>query len=261
MSNDLLNKTYWMLPYEARRFLFKINHRDNYLRLIGLRTAESQKLNSPTFKPFIEHRCIFVHIPKSAGISLGYSIFGRHTGNHTTISEYQIAFDRSEFNSFFKFTFVRNPWDRLLSAFLFLKNGGRNKGDLQWAEQHLSDYKSFDEFVTKWVNRDNIYKGIHFIPQHKFITTKNPAKPDVDFMGFFENINDDYEYVRNRLGVGNNLIHDNKTAGRNGEYRSYYNEKIKDIVSDVYREDISLLGYNFDNTSLEKQIKERKAGW
>lgn len=258
MNKGFTSKIYWVLPYEARRFLFKVTYQDIYLMLMGLRTADPKILNSPTFKPFIEHKCIFVHIPKAAGISLGYSIFGRHTGNHTTISEYQIAFDRSEFNGFFKFAFVRNPWDRLLSAFLFLKNGGRNKNDLQWAEQHLSGFRSFDEFVLKWVNRQNIYKGIHFVPQYRFVTTKKITRPDVDFVGFFENINNDYEYVRSRLGFGNDLIHDNKTTEKSGEYQSYYSEKTKNIVSDVYREDIEVFGYNFENTSLESQLKKRK---
>jgi hypothetical protein len=257
MNEEALKKIYWRLPYGLRRFLFMAKHPKKYLLFRRLRTEEPQKLNSPTFKPFIENKCIFIHIPKAAGISIGYSIFGRHTGNHTTIAEYQIVFSSEEFESFFKFTFVRNPWDRLLSAFLFLKEGGRNKSDYRWAEEHLSPFKSFDDFVVEWINRRNINKGIHFKPQYEFITIPQGLKLEVDFVGFFENVNNDYEYIQNKLRIGKKLILENKTHGKRSDYRSYYSDRMIEIVSDVYSEDIEFFGYDFENTSLEKQLTYR----
>lgn len=247
-----MKKMYWTLLYELRRLLFRVKNPAKYQLLKSLRTKSPEKLNCSTFKPFIENKCIFTHIPKTAGISIGYSIFGRHTGNHTTIAEYQMAFDRKEFNSFFKFTFVRNPWDRLLSAFLFLKNGGRNKSNNGWAEKNLSSYKSFNDFVMKWVERKNINTIIHFKPQYKFITTPEILEPKVDFIGFYENIEKDYEYICNKLFISKKLIFDNKTIKKVNDYRFYYNDKTIEIVSDVYKEDIELFGYKFDNSTIEK---------
>ena len=165
-----MNRFYWLLPYEIRRKLFKVIHPKKYEYLTWLRTENPVQLNSPTFKPFIDNKCIFVHIPKAAGISIGYSLFGRHTGNHTTIEEYQIAFNKQEFECFFKFTFVRNPFDRLFSAFHFMRKGGRNPDDARWTEEHLSKFNTFEDFVLNWVNEENIQKGVHFIPQYRFIT-------------------------------------------------------------------------------------------
>lgn len=257
----IIKKLFWKLPHELRRLLFRVKYPVKYQLLKSLRTEMPEKLNSPTFKPFIENKCIFIHIPKSAGTSVNQSIFGRNTGNHTTIAEYQIAFSRKEFDSFFKFTFVRNPWDRLLSAFIYLKNGGRCKKDYQWAEKHLFPYKNFNDFVMEWVSKRNVFKGIHFLPQYRFITTPKNFKPEVNFIGFFENIDNDYEYIRKLLHVGKKLIHENETIGKIGDYRSFYNDKTVEIVYDVYHEDIELFGYDFENTSLGKQLASRSYDW
>jgi len=260
MMKEIRNKIYWSFSYEFRQTMFMAIHPIEYMLLKSLRTKEPERFKPRTFKPFIENRCIFVQIPKVAGVSISNSLFGYHTGGHVTIPEYQLVFNRKEFDSFFKFTFVRNPWDRLLSAFLYLKNGGRNKGDYQWAEKYLLAYNSFNDFVMEWVNERNITKGIHFKPQYRFLTTPNNLKPEVDFIGFFENIVDDYQYIRNVLRFGEELKYENKTKGKTNDYRLYYNDKTIEIVSKVYRDDIELFGYDFENTSLEKQLSNR-SGW
>ncbi len=240
-----------MLPYNERRILFKFYNPSKYQLLNNLRVNSPKELNSPTFKPFLQHKCIFVHIPKAAGISVGYSLFGRHTGNHTTIAEYQIAFSKKEFDSFFKFTFVRNPWDRLLSAFLFLKNGGRNQTDYNWSHKHLTRFNNFNDFVNGWINRENVNSGIHFKPQYEFVTLPTKHKHELDFIGYYENIVNDFDRIRSKLGIGKKLEYNNKTKSKQKDYRSYYNDKNIGIVADVYREDIDFFGYDFENTSLK----------
>lgn len=59
------------------------------------------------------------------------TLFGNLGGAQLRIPHDQLIFSQREFEDYFKFTFVRNPWDRLLSAFLFLKKGGANKVDRQ----------------------------------------------------------------------------------------------------------------------------------
>ena len=257
MNKEFLKQIYWRLPYKQRRILFKLNNPSEYRSLNNLRVNNPKKLNYPTFKPFLKYKCIFVHIPKTAGLSIGYGLFGRHTGNHTTIAEYQIAFNRKEFDSFFKFEFVRNTWDRILSSFIYLKNGGRNQVDFNWSEKYLSRFNNFDDFVTGWVNRENINIGIHFKPQYEFITLPTKLKHKVDFIGFYENISDDFNYIRNQLGIGKKLEFINKTRNKQKDYRFYYNDKIREIVADVYREDIEFFGYDFENAFLERKLINR----
>lgn len=247
MTGNPISTLVWRLPYGARRWL-RAAARPGYFRhLQRLRTAGPEQLHAPTLKPFIQRRCIFVHIPKAAGISVGYALFGRHTGNHATVADYQLAFSRQEFEQFFTFTFVRNPWDRLVSAYHFLKNGGRNENDRRWAEANLAGFDGFEDFVRGWVNRRNIHTALHFMPQCRFITLPGRAGPQVDFVGSLENIEADFARVCQRLGCAAELTCDNRTAGRQGDYRSYYDDRTREIVAGAYREDLDLLGYDFES--------------
>ena len=69
-----------------------------------------------------EHRCVFIHIPKAAGTSLTKTLFAAPS-RHLQYTEYERA-NPKKFKKYFKFTFVRNPYDRLFSAYSFLKKGG-----------------------------------------------------------------------------------------------------------------------------------------
>ncbi|MBA2490567.1 MAG: hypothetical protein H0V34_02305 [Gammaproteobacteria bacterium] len=65
--------------------------------------------NVRTLQPFDRYRCIYVHIPKTGGVSISTSLFGSTTGRHRTVAEYKQIFGERAFKDYFKFTFVRNP--------------------------------------------------------------------------------------------------------------------------------------------------------
>jgi len=86
----------------------------------------------------------------------------------------------------------------------------------------------------------------------------------MDFVGFFENIEDDFDIVKRELSLDPNLPlrHYNKRKARAGcpsNYKTSYSNEAIEIVSELYRRDIELLGYNFDNSSLESQLAQRVA--
>ena len=235
----------WKLPYELRRRCFEWSDPIEYKRLQFLRNSSPEQTNEPTFKPILDKKCLFVHIPKAAGISIGKAIFGRNTGNHTFVSQYQIAFSKKEFNSMFKFSFVRNPWDRLYSAYTFLSNGGRNENDKKWFDHHLGEYKDFESFVLDWVNNRNIELGIHFIPQYKFLTNPGSTKLKVDFVGRYESIDSDWEFVKSQIELEGILAKVNESIGRKNDFRDCYSNKMKAVVAEAYYEDTRLFKYKF----------------
>lgn len=240
----------WLFPYDTRQLLFKTLSPRAYKHFQEMRNIDTQKGRS--IKPFDEQRSIFVHITKCAGISVATSLFGNLGGGHLRVPHYQLIFSKREFEEYFKFTFVRNPWDRLVSAFLFLKKGGANKADRQWAHENLSRFADFNGFVTGWVGRKNVNKWKHFVPQYKFLCQPGSRTPSVDFIGYFEHLSEDFAYVQKRLGCHSSLQHLNKTEGGKKDYREYYTEAARKIVADVYQEDIHMFGYNFDNTLLKR---------
>lgn len=197
--------------------------------------------------PFDRYRCIFVHIPKTGGIAVARSLFDAYPGGHVSLQEFESVYSKAELATYFKFTFVRNPWDRLVSAYAFLKAGGFNEYDGRWARTHLARYGSFDVFVREWINERNIYKLTHFIPQSRFVCLEG-RRLGVDFVGRFETIDEDFRHVRIRLGIDARLQRMNTTPGRRADYRSYYSDETARIVADVYSNDIELFGYDFDNS-------------
>jgi chondroitin 4-sulfotransferase 11 len=208
-----------------------------------------------TYKPFDDTRSIFVHIPKCAGVSVANALYGNGAGGHATFDDYLRVFEPRAMLQYFKFTVVRNPWDRLVSAFHFLKGGGFKPADRVWADAELGAYDTFDDFVRRWVNDTNIWKWYHFQPQYHYMIERR-QKIALDFIGMVENIDEDFAYIANRVGVDCSLPQTNRSD--HSQYTEYYCSTTKQIVADVYRRDISLLGYSFDNSSVPEQIANRK---
>lgn len=253
------SQLFYRLPYDIRRSLYGKWYPEKFRWYQERRAID--KHNSRCYKPFDRYRCIFVHIPKTGGISISKSLFGNLAGCHTKISEYQIIFNRSDFNSYFKFTFVRNPWDRVFSAYNYLKQGGMHEEDRAWAEANLASCRNFDEFIKYRIRERAILQQVHFAPQYQFLCLPSREKIWVDFLGFYENIQEDFSYIKNRILPDNisKLLHENKTQS-NGEkldYKKFYTKTTRKIVAKVYERDISLFGYEFDNSSLNAQLEKR----
>lgn len=248
---------FWHLPPELRRKLAPSVLPKRHESFQGKLQPNAEERFGSTLKPFVDHKCIFVHIPKSAGLSVTDGLFGAVTGSHIKLVEYQTMFSRQEFDQFFKFTFVRNPWDRLVSAFFYLKKGGINANNLKWSRKNLDRYDDFDTFAKRWVNEKNVYSHLHFMPQHLFICLPRKRNPAVDFIGYYEHLEADYDFIRGRIGVGTELEAKNVTSDRNRDYRQYYSEETKRIVADAYHRDIELFEYDFDNESVQEVIANR----
>ncbi|MDC0601603.1 sulfotransferase family protein [Aliiglaciecola sp.] len=252
MKNIAIKVLPQRLYLEYRYWDYKITNKRGHESKQKLRRNIDDREYS--YRPFDENNAIFVHVPKCAGVSIAKTLFGCLAGGHTTLDEYITVFEPCNLTNYFKFTIVRNPWDRLVSAYFFLKKGGFGKKDRAWFERELSAYNSFDDFVKNWLSKDNIQKWHHFRPQYQYILNKH-GKIKLDFVGFLENIDQDFDIIKNQIGLEVNLNESNKST--HNKYIDYYNEETKDIVAKVYAEDISLLGYNFDNSSLQKQILAR----
>jgi hypothetical protein len=151
-----------------------------------------------------------------------------------------------DFQRYFKFTFVRNPWDRFISAYTFLKAGGSNDKDNAWAEQNLRQYPDVNAFIKAWVNPQNVRSWIHFRPQYEFIYHPN-GQLLVDFVGKYENLAEDFRLVQDRIGTDLELVHINLTAHRKRDYSSYFTAETAEIIGRVYARDIELFGYHYDD--------------
>jgi len=220
----------------------KIKEREVYQEYDKLR-----KTPGHVYYLFDETESIFIHIPKAGGISTIKSLYGEDANGfgHPTYERFLRMYGKKSFNEYFKFTFVRNPWDRLLSAYNFLKKGGMNHMDQQFCDDVLSSYDTFEQFVMEWVDRENVEGWVHFIPQYHYVYDKNKNLV-IDFVGCFEQFEADFESIREKLGTGIPLKHLNKTKDKKeNNYRDAYTQEMTEKVAEVYKEDIELFGYEF----------------
>lgn len=169
--------------------------------------------------------CIFVHVPKAAGQSIEAALRSavpradgspadlvlRKRGRdepgperlaHLTGTEYpELGYvSHEEYRAFFKFAFVRNPWDRAFSIF-------RHFG--------LDEYVSFEYFLEYILKRDMWREQYWFVrPQCDFVLNAN-GELCVDFLGRFETLQEDFRHVAAVLGLETTVLpHVNRSGPR-----------------------------------------------
>jgi hypothetical protein len=209
---------------------------------------------SPLTEWNYRHNAIFVHIPKAAGLAI-YKALGmeRPYDTHAPVAAYRAA-DRQFFEAAFKFAVIRNPWDRLVSAFYFLRrgpdDGARWDEDKWWSDRYLSDVKTFRKFLR--CLRSPKYRRVvlswrHFVPQHRFVTTVGSGLA-VDKLVRFECLDAEMHRVASQVGLTLALTTRNVSA--HPDYKSLYTEDDIDFVSKLYAHDIAYFGYTFGGYDL-----------
>lgn len=228
--------------YFFRRFRFILTERELYQKFSGMRKGLSP--DGYTLKPFEDNQCIFIHVPKNAGQSIRNSLFENLLPGHMKAFTYQLIFPKRIYDNYFKFAIVRNPWDRLASAYMFMKGGGAHEKDRLWSEKKLAQFDTFESFVRTGLQNDEIQKWPHFRPQVDFLRGQN-GKIELDFIGRFENLQEDFNHVRDHLGLTGKLLFINKTNTKRAPYQTYYTNETQQIAANIYQEDVEAFKYNF----------------
>lgn len=191
----------------------------------------------PIPQAFFYTNTVFIHVPKCAGQSIGLSLYGC-TVHHFTASAIMKRYPKLFFSSF-KFAVVRDPLDRYLSAFSYLKGGGRSFGDRRiykkWIKGHSLD--SFANVLAE-VDLNKEPDLFHFYPQNTWVchhSAKNRLLVDRIY-----NINDLYQLEQDFSQVSalpplkDQISFLNKSKERKKPAMS---DQAKDVLSWVYRDD------------------------
>lgn len=205
------------------------------------------------------HKFIFIHIYKVAGTSIRDTLrpysydpdvflparllrkLGLHNvvrlrfleklDGHATAQQIKEALPLKIFDEFYKFAFVRNPWDWQVSLYHFaLRDTSHHQHEL------TKSLGSFEKYVEWRVNED-----MHL--QKDFVVDGN-GKLIVDFIGRYESLERDFKKVCQRFGIEYNLPHLNQTPRKS--YTSYYTPETIEVIAKAFKEDIEFFGYEFD---------------
>ena len=196
------------------------------------------------------YKFLFVHIQKTAGSSISDFLL-KHKGSrrlgktHSFISDYAIP------EGLFRFAFVRNPWDRLVSWYTMMISNNHISNDFR--DYILKNASSFSKFLdcTAIINEgrsgyapDGIdYRKSITFNQLDFITGKD-GKIAVDFIGRFERLQEDFNTVTQRIGLQRTGLKRINTFDRR-HYRKYYSDADAEKVGIMYRRDIEFFNYSF----------------
>ena len=210
-----------------------------------------------------ELKTIFIHIPKTAGVSVTHAIMSHITGRDTSgeighlSSELKEQFSvrnkqkhkqarkfvpedisQNLWNEYYKFTFVRNPWDRAVSEFHWRHSLEKRKPS--------TDFKEFLNYCGERIqDKNNSKRDIywtHAQTQKSYVTNHN-GKLILDDTFRFEDMDNNIKIISEKLNVPINLKKHN--SSRHHHYRDYYDEESKEMVSKLYKEDIEMFGYEF----------------
>ena len=180
-----------------------------------------------------EHKFIWYRTAKCGTRSI-LTIF---ENNKNIVSEDNIKL-KLHWEQYFKFTIVRNPWDRLLSAW-------KNKVQKQWiilpsAPYRLNAYKKYkDKSFSYFVKNVDPSIDRHTRCLSNLIDLKN-----INYIGRFENLQHDFDVICNRLCIPQQQL-PHKNVTKHAHYTEYYNDVTRVIIERIYAKDIERFGYKF----------------
>lgn len=214
------------------------------------------------------HRFIFFHVAKVAGLSVREALKDyageperfnrirrppRRLGDqpnrlyalweslllHAKAREARRGLPREVFDGFYKFAFVRNPWDWQVSMYHFIL-----KETDHVHHRRVREMADFGEYL-EWVVRTDKPFARGATKLQKDMLTDEAGRLLVDFVGRYENLAEDFAAVCRQLDLSAELPRLNQSRAHR-DYQSYYNTRTRQLVEEHFQPDIALFGYNFE---------------
>lgn len=204
----------------------------------------------------LQHRFLFVHIPKTGGNSIqkalepysedqftanqpfqdGKERFGIQNPHfayhkHSTLQEYKQLIPEDRYTPLTKFTAVRNPWDRMISLY-FSPHAGRAEFDSKTFERIVKEAQSISDYTASpsWFGK---------------ITRKNPLQTsEIQHFLRFERLQEDFESLCKVLEIPSIQLQ-KLNASQKSDYRMYYDSDLKQLVHEKFKNEIDFFGYQF----------------
>jgi hypothetical protein len=214
-----------------------------------------------------QYKCIFIHIPKTAGTSIEQKLghfkeLQKGVQDHRSISQIEpvtigelvracIKFDSNLFllllkkmirdkqfnnrhcyNNYFKFSFVRNPWARVFSWYKNVMRDNHHKKRFG-----VADDCSFKDFLNKHMDQWELKTQLYWLIDKK-------GDMPLDFIGRFENLNDDFGYVAEKVGLEDKAL-PKLISGDGVRYVQFYDDEMIDIINKIYKDEIMCFGFEY----------------
>ena len=188
---------------------------------------------------------VFTHIPKTAGTSIALALQEAVDGTahggtaHETLAD--LIARQPVARDYFKFAFVRNPWERAVSFYFHARQRLARTLPQMQAVESFEDMLRLLDRGAEW-----IADLLSLRPQTGFIRGADGALL-TDFVGRYERLEQDFALACRRAGVAAALPRRNES--RHGPYAGYYSDWGKGFVAERYRDDVMQFDYRFEAAS------------
>ena len=190
----------------------------------------------------------FIHIPKTAGSSIETVVGGTGHYSYKSYSKNIVGLQ-----NLFGFTFVRNPWRRVLSCFYHTEPAnGRNThgyelspiGFKAFVMNEMKKDIGFYKKVYSWPEYPEGHTHRHYLPQIFYIEDWW-GNLGVDFVGRVETLDRDWRFVSERIYDNHRSIPFLNRSRYGVDYRAHFDDPVvNDVIVDFYKEDFEIFGYN-----------------
>jgi hypothetical protein len=205
------------------------------------------------------HKCIFIHIPRTGGTSIENLIWPTGPAGKRTERDLWMGFvDKyhnkhqtgglqhlfathilsevgdATFTRYFKFSIVRNPWDKAVSQFAYMVKRKDLRNFIGMKQDDC--FKRYLELISR-------KRHVQWEQQVRFLRDAEGAWL-VDYVGRYEVFSQSVDHILKSLGLETCTIPHEKRSER-GSYQDYYNDESREIVAQLYKEDIEAFGYSY----------------
>lgn len=213
-----------------------------------------------------KRKVLFLHIPRTGGTTIEHNLGNRNNNQlfgfyknkwakqHLTL-EQLVKFNflkENEIDDYFKFSFVRNPWDKLASSYRFKYHQLCNSYEdfLLRVKKIVQEFEETNDFITN-KNTWNIQKNdrlnkseVQLRPQYHF--THYKGEKISDFIGKFENYTTDIHKLGKKINLNFNLEKQWNKSGKKWINSNFYkNSKNVDLIYDIYEKDIEIFDFKY----------------
>ncbi len=218
-----------------------------YKKLLGYRVR--RKYHNPR----VNHQLgvIFIHIPKTAGNSITTAL-NEHSdpsekqspkiGKHAKAWEVRFLLGEEQWQNYFSFAFVRNPWDLMVSSYHWWLQKAIDMKQYRRHVRRIQRKGDFKKFIRSKYGRCMINERYGNL--FDWISDYSTGEKIVDYVGRVETLQQDWEKICKHAGMEPGVI-GRLNATRRSDYRDYYDNETRGLVAKRFYKIIDMFGYEF----------------
>ena len=210
------------------------------------------ELGNTLLTPFViskKRKVIFFHIAKTGGSSI-YNLLQKNNLDDCILSNKKLDYNAKveyfldvvdNWDAYYKFTFVRNKYDQLISLYNY--------------DKILLNGISFENFIKEHVCKNSIFYPNYDYWIDQYFLTMIDDKPIFNFIGQFQNYENDLREVCDQINIKYEDIRVNVGGYKKSEQGSCYNEELKQLVKQKFESEMEYYNWELENSGCQEKLR------